>query len=117
LAIALTNLPHKTLTILKPQLGGGHGQEMGHKAKGRNNSLQETFFSVHAIILLMFLWTENTYELSVRRVKTVVKSYVQLIQATFYISIFIIQEQEFHIFQTCKDSTQILIWGNVYHLG
>jgi short subunit dehydrogenase-like uncharacterized protein len=77
---------------LKPQLGGGHGQEMGHKAVGRSNSLQETFFSVPAIILLMFLWIKNTYELSVRRVNTVVKSYVQLIQAIFYTSTFIIQE-------------------------
>ena len=90
---------------------------MGHKAIDRSNSLQETFFSVLAIILLMFLSIKNTYELSVRRVKTVVKSYVQLIQATFYISIFIIQEYEFHISQTCKGSSQILIWGKCLSSG
>jgi len=73
---------------------------MGHKATESSSSLQETFLSVPAtflsvpaIILLMFFWIKkNTYDLSVRRVKTVIKSYVQLIQVTFYISIFIIQE-------------------------
>jgi low affinity Fe/Cu permease len=78
---------------------------MDQKAIGSSNSLQETFLSVAAIILLMFLWIQNTYQLPVRRVKTGVESYVQLIQATFYISIFIIGEKEFHISQICKGSS------------